>query len=269
MLFYYFFSTGMERTGDQTVWSSTRRWFPQRFWRTLCLCWKKWARILWPEFTKRYKEAARTNGPLIFLKNSLNTHWSVRLTTVLCTSLTVSASALLLSHTLLVFVSCVLGLTQPWAQCCTGSVWVWCLTTLTLKLSISLTASPSCSRLPHPCCTYLLGCWDTLERKFGGTMWRLGMGSSVKVGLRGCGPGWAFIFCFDCPHCTVWGAVSNSFYILLVPQRTAASKTSTGSCVRRLTLQRSTLESWLACSCWTSCPLKISRPAWLSLWLEE
>lgn len=120
-----------------------------------------------------------------------------------------SACALLLSHTLLVIVSCLLCPTQPWAQCCTGSVWVWCLTTSTLKLSISLTASPSCSRLPHPCCTYLLGCWGTLELRFGGTMWRLGMGSSIKVGLRG--PGSAFIYCFDCPHCTVFGAVSHYF----------------------------------------------------------
>lgn len=62
----------------------------------------------------------------------------------------------------------------------------------------------------------------------------------------------------------VYGAVSHLIYIILLHQRTVASKTSTGSYVRRLALQRNIQESWLTCSCLTSCPLKTSRPALLS-----
>ena len=70
---------------------------------------------------------------------------------------------------------------QRWARCCTASVWAWCWITLTLKLNTLLTASPSCSRLPHPCCTYLLVCWGRLEQRCGGTTWRLGMGYLTKA----------------------------------------------------------------------------------------
>lgn len=57
--------------------------------------------------------------------------------------------------------------------------------------------------------------------------------------------------------------ISLLLYIY-VHQRTAASITSTGSYVRRQAHQTNTQESWLACSCWISCPLKTSRPASLN-----
>lgn len=76
------------------------------------------------------------------------------------------------------------GVMQRWALCCTGSGWVCCWTTLILKLSISSTASVSCSRQPPPCCTYRLLCWGRLERRCGATMWRLGTVSLTKVLLR-------------------------------------------------------------------------------------
>lgn len=72
-------STGTERSGGATVFFSIRRWFLQRCWRTLCHCWTRWATISSSGFIKRSREAARTNGPLTFLKNSLNTRLSVRL----------------------------------------------------------------------------------------------------------------------------------------------------------------------------------------------
>lgn len=68
----------MEKTGDRTGSFSTRRWFLQRCWGTLCLCWRRWARISLPESTKRSHEVARTNGPPTSLKSSLNMHLSVR-----------------------------------------------------------------------------------------------------------------------------------------------------------------------------------------------
>lgn len=74
--------------------------------------------------------------------------------------------------------------TQRWALCCMGSVWVCSLTTSILKLNISSTASASCSRPPPPCCTYPLLCWNRLEQRCGGTTWRLGTVSSTKVGSQ-------------------------------------------------------------------------------------
>lgn len=72
---------------------------------------------------------------------------------------------------------------QLWAQYCMGSVWVYCWTTSTLKPSTSLTASPSCSKLPRPCCTYPPVCSGALDQRCGGTTWTLGMGYSTKVRL--------------------------------------------------------------------------------------
>lgn len=71
-------TAGTAKTGSPTEWFSTRRWSPWRCWKVSCLCWTTWARTLWPEFTKRSREAVRTNGPPTFLKTSSNTLWSVR-----------------------------------------------------------------------------------------------------------------------------------------------------------------------------------------------
>lgn len=146
------------------------------------------------------------------------------------------------------------------------SVWVWCWTTLTQKLSISLTASPLCSRLPRPCCTYLLLSWSRLDQRCGATTWRPGMAYSTTVGHIG----WKFnseiskySFCFYC------GAISCFISVLSLHQRTAVSRTSTRSYIRMQALQRNTQESWQACSCWTSCPLKTSKPVSLNWWRVE
>ncbi|MEQ2200262.1 hypothetical protein XENOCAPTIV_026237, partial [Xenoophorus captivus] len=57
-----------------------------------------------------------------------------------------------------------------------------------------------------------------------------------------------------------YGVASCFIHLILVHQLTAASRTSTGSCVRKLGHPRNTQESWPACSCWTGCPLKTSKP---------
>lgn len=74
-----------------------------------------WVRILWPGFTKRSSEMARTNGPQTFLRNCLNMPWSVRLAFPphLCQSACMqlfSQSSLSLSHPILH--SC--GLSTVW-----------------------------------------------------------------------------------------------------------------------------------------------------------
>ncbi|MEQ2184513.1 hypothetical protein GOODEAATRI_008722 [Goodea atripinnis] len=57
-----------------------------------------------------------------------------------------------------------------------------------------------------------------------------------------------------------YGVASCFIHLILVHQLTAASRTSTGSCVRKREHPRNTQESWPACSCWTGCPLKTSKP---------
>lgn len=70
---------------------------------------------------------------------------------------------------------------QPWVLCCTVSGWVCCWTTLIQMPSTSSTASPSCSRPPHPCCSFLRPCSAARGPKSGRTTWRPGTASLTRV----------------------------------------------------------------------------------------